>query len=334
MRRFVSLAIMLMLCVVFSYDVSALEPVMLDFDCPRIVYVGEVFSVDICLDPNNQPVDFCFIGEVRYNDIIATEVSVAGPWRTSYSSLPVIMNGKYYEGRIKDISAFMPEPINERTVVVTITFVAMQIGRCSLSMRSVEVRSGNLLYDTSSTSVEIIDIKINESDEGNYGGINSPPIASVEQGSRTVIVGDTVEFISTSYDVDGYIDTYYWDMGDGSIYDNESVKHIYSNTGIYTVNLTVTDNDGESDSTNFSIKAIRKIEEKENNSQNNSNQNNSQNNTQNNTQNDSNGNNSNNSNNSIVPKQESFDLTAIAIVSVACIAVTVVYNLGKYYVWW
>jgi PKD repeat protein len=48
--------------------------------------------------------------------------------------------------------------------------------------------------------------------------------------------------------VDGTIVAYHWDMGDGASYEEMDVSHSFAATGSYTVTLTVTDNDGLSDS--------------------------------------------------------------------------------------
>jgi len=47
-----------------------------------------------------------------------------------------------------------------------------------------------------------------------------------------------------SYDEDGTIISYKWNFGDGSTGSGKTVSHEYDSTGIYNVNLTVTDNDG------------------------------------------------------------------------------------------
>ena len=71
---------------------------------------------------------------------------------------------------------------------------------------------------------------------------NEPPVAvaSVEQIQRL-----TVAFSSEgSYDPDGYIESYYWDFGDGDMSEEPNPVHTYSSEGTYTVILIVTDNLG------------------------------------------------------------------------------------------
>ncbi len=47
-----------------------------------------------------------------------------------------------------------------------------------------------------------------------------------------------------SYDPDGEIIDYHWDFGDETTGSGQSVVHEYNETGLYTVTLTVTDNEG------------------------------------------------------------------------------------------
>jgi PKD repeat protein len=60
---------------------------------------------------------------------------------------------------------------------------------------------------------------------------------------------------STSYDSDGTIESYRWDFGDGNvtILTNPVTSHVYNVSGTYTINLTVTDNDGLTHSSTESI---------------------------------------------------------------------------------
>jgi PKD repeat protein len=49
---------------------------------------------------------------------------------------------------------------------------------------------------------------------------------------------------SDSYDTDGFIVAYEWALGDGSTSSEVNPTHIYAQNGTYSVSLTVTDNDG------------------------------------------------------------------------------------------
>ena len=83
---------------------------------------------------------------------------------------------------------------------------------------------------------------------------NLPPVAVLEADKTEVETNETVTFdASASYDPDGYIAVYRWDLdGDGS-WDVEGnvvmISHAYSQPGEYTVRLEVEDNFGKTDST-------------------------------------------------------------------------------------
>jgi PKD repeat protein len=79
---------------------------------------------------------------------------------------------------------------------------------------------------------------------------NQPPIANFTYSPGNLLVNQSVTFnASSSYDPDGFITNYEWNFGDGTNETGEIVTHSYSSTGNYTVNLTVTDNDGATNST-------------------------------------------------------------------------------------
>ena len=61
--------------------------------------------------------------------------------------------------------------------------------------------------------------------------------------------GDLFSFDgSASYDSDGALASYHWDLGDGNTAEGAVVSHAYDAAGDYTVTLTVTDNCGGQDS--------------------------------------------------------------------------------------
>jgi PKD repeat protein/pimeloyl-ACP methyl ester carboxylesterase len=76
-------------------------------------------------------------------------------------------------------------------------------------------------------------------------GANQPPVASFMYSPEKPLVGEQITFdASSSYDPDGTIVKYEWDFGDGNSAEGKVVTHAYTEVGNYTVNLTVTDNDG------------------------------------------------------------------------------------------
>jgi len=85
---------------------------------------------------------------------------------------------------------------------------------------------------------------------------NSPPVASFTVTAERVNIDETLSFdASESYDSDGSIVAYSWDFGDGTAATGVTAEHAYSEAGTYTVTLTVTDNDGVTDTTTATISA-------------------------------------------------------------------------------
>jgi serine protease len=75
-------------------------------------------------------------------------------------------------------------------------------------------------------------------------GGNQPPVADF-----TYVVNDlTVTFTDQSYDPDGTIVSWLWNFGDSNTSTAQNPVHTYASSGTYSVTLTVTDNDGATDS--------------------------------------------------------------------------------------
>jgi parallel beta-helix repeat protein len=78
-------------------------------------------------------------------------------------------------------------------------------------------------------------------------GTNLPPVAD-PNGPYTGMELVPLQFNgSGSYDPDGSIVSYLWDFGDGNNATEATPTHIYAQNGTYTVTLTVTDNEGATD---------------------------------------------------------------------------------------
>lgn len=70
------------------------------------------------------------------------------------------------------------------------------------------------------------------------------PVADFTANIRYVIEGELIQFNFTGDDGDPPA-TYYWDFGDGLSSISKHPTHYYTDMGSYTVNLTVTDSDGD-----------------------------------------------------------------------------------------
>lgn len=78
----------------------------------------------------------------------------------------------------------------------------------------------------------------------------TPPVASFTYSPLNPVVNETITFdASGSSDPDGSIVNYVWDFGDETTGTGMIATHSYVLDGIYNVSLTVTDNDGLTDTT-------------------------------------------------------------------------------------
>jgi len=78
---------------------------------------------------------------------------------------------------------------------------------------------------------------------------NQPPTAAFTYSINNL----TVTFTDGSTDSDGTIASWNWSFGDGQYSTAQNPQHTYSSYGTYSVNLTVTDNDGATDTVSESI---------------------------------------------------------------------------------
>ena len=82
---------------------------------------------------------------------------------------------------------------------------------------------------------------------------NQAPLASFSSDCTDL----DCDFDATgSADLDGTIDSYAWDFGDGATSDEQNPEHSYTDPGTYQVTLTVTDDDGDQGSVTHSVEAV------------------------------------------------------------------------------
>ena len=82
------------------------------------------------------------------------------------------------------------------------------------------------------------------------------PVAEAGE-EKSAKISEAISFDgSKSYDSDGEIIKYAWDFGDGTTGEGEKVEHIYSTIGEFIAKLTVTDNDGLTDTDTTLVEII------------------------------------------------------------------------------
>ena len=94
---------------------------------------------------------------------------------------------------------------------------------------------------------------------GKSNAENLQPIANLSAGEpyQGVVNSEIIFNGSRSYDPDGYIISWKWDFGDGSNGEGEMATHSYPIAGIYTIILTVTDNEGATNDSETSVLVIQ-----------------------------------------------------------------------------
>ena len=85
----------------------------------------------------------------------------------------------------------------------------------------------------------------------------APPVAQFTYSPPNPLVNETISFdASGCSDADGVIVGYLWDFGDGDTSTSQNPTHAYDQAGSYTVTLTVTDDDGLTDTATQTINDV------------------------------------------------------------------------------
>ena len=79
------------------------------------------------------------------------------------------------------------------------------------------------------------------------------PDLNISSDKIQVSINETISFISIATDSDGYVVSYFWNLGDGHTSTEQNLTYSYIASGTYEVNCSVSDNDGLSTSKNITV---------------------------------------------------------------------------------
>ncbi len=154
-----------------------------------------------------------------------------------------------------------PEGASGSGVLATIEFKVIGYGVCALDLHNTDLSTvkGEPPY-------QYVDSIAHTAADGLFDNrlVNMPPVASFgisHPGMVLPVVDQPITLdASASVDPDGWLVSYEWDFGDGSSDSGVVVEHVFAGVGTYTVSLTVTDNDGVTDTDSSTIDVVEWME--------------------------------------------------------------------------
>jgi PKD repeat protein len=160
-----------------------------------------------------------------------------------------------------DTGAWPPEGADGSGVLATIEFTVIGTGVCVLDLDYTELSTvkGEPPY-------QYVDYIPHTAADGLFDNRieNELPVASFDikhPGMILPVVDQPITFdASASYDDDGWLISYDWDFGDDTTDSGMVVDHVFTEVGSYTVSLTVTDNDGATDTDSCTVNVVEWME--------------------------------------------------------------------------
>jgi serine protease len=108
-------------------------------------------------------------------------------------------------------------------------------------------------YEVSATAYDLVGQSSVDLVNVSVDNVNEAPVANAGV-DQNVVVGNTTFFDGTgSSDSDGVIVNYAWDFGDGTFGSGATTSRVYAGVGVYIATLTVTDDDGATNSDSATI---------------------------------------------------------------------------------
>ena len=235
----------------------------------------DIFTVTLYVNLTNVSYGL-FLYELIWNQEIIELQSVKNPteWEMKYS-----VQGGIEPGKIKYVNWWKMGHSEIGTLpILELTYKAIKKGNTELQfLKATGLYSHTFdeeanIYELECTNATVI-INDDSSTNGNGGNgnggnggytppppINKHPVANIIMPTEQY-VNTTVNFTANqSYDEDGMIVDYRWNFGDDQTTGGMKVSHIYNQPNVYTVSLTVEDDDGVTDTITKTIIILKQAE--------------------------------------------------------------------------
>ncbi len=161
----------------------------------------------------------------------------AGPDKDTDMGIPVTLNGSGStdpDGEITNYTWTMGDETTLYGEEVTHTYTAVGTYTVNLTVKD----------DQDATDSDSCKVKVH----------SPPPVAVADATPSEAYTDDSIQFDGTgSYDPDGDVVNWSWDFGDGETGYGNVTSHSYDDNGTYTVQLTVKDNDDETNTTSIDV---------------------------------------------------------------------------------
>ncbi|MDD5189528.1 MAG: DUF4349 domain-containing protein [Dehalococcoidales bacterium] len=155
---------------------------------------------------------------------VTTETSSATDVTQEYTDL---------SSRLKNLEAAEAQLVEILTRAGTVTEVLEVQKQLTSTREEIEVIKGRMQYLEQTAAMSLISINLRQ----------SSLVLNLVAGTRNARAGDNINFAAS---IQGGISpySYAWDFGDGAKSTDESPWHKYTSSGLYTVSLVVTDDNG------------------------------------------------------------------------------------------
>jgi hypothetical protein len=273
MKKLVFIITILLLFLTCEIVVSDNPNPYLDIIAPNKVEPGEIFNATIRMYTGNTGIIVWVLYEFSFNPacLEVLSLNLSSSCQSSYS-----YNGDFdnTNGKITNPQFFDTSGINANTSIdlLYITFKAKSAGTCFLKFTNF------VAHDLSDNNVSFLyynnSVIVNGTSGGGNGGdsgdddidntttppphnetniTNNIPVAIINC-KNIGCVNETFVFDGNeSYDINGSIVSYQWQFDDSTVMFGEVVLKNYNSIGRYNITLTVTDNNGSTNTSNSYI---------------------------------------------------------------------------------